>query len=69
MRGNRYNILYDGDDFLASPLGPVIRAIYKRFDIGMENIYPLTTLPGLGLPRYISAKIFFFMSSICYMEL
>lgn len=48
-----YNILYDGDDFLASPLGPVIRAIYKRFDIGMENIYPLTTLPGLGLPSVI----------------
>ncbi|KAG0591387.1 hypothetical protein KC19_1G171700 [Ceratodon purpureus] len=48
-----YKILYDGDDFLNSPLGPLIKSVYERFDIGLENIYPLTALPGLGLPSII----------------
>jgi len=49
---HRYKILFDGDDFLNSPLGPFIKELYKRLDIGTENIYPLTALPVLGLPRY-----------------
>lgn len=48
-----YKILYDGDDFLKSPIGPLIEAVYRRLDIGLENIYPLTTLPVLGLPSII----------------
>lgn len=67
--GNRYNILYDGDDFFVLFFGLVIRVIYKWFDIGMENIYFFMILFGLGLFRYIFVKIFFFMLLICYMEL
>jgi hypothetical protein len=48
---HRYNILIDGDDILKSPVGPLVKAVYDRFQIGTENIYPLTTLPILGVPR------------------
>lgn len=58
VHGYRFKILYDGDDLLNSPIGPLIRAVYKRFDIGLENIYPVTALPVLGLPRYISYLTF-----------
>jgi len=55
---HRYKIIFDGDDFLKSPLGPLIEALYKRLDIGTENIYPLTALPVLGLPRYTPAFVY-----------
>jgi len=48
-----YNILIDGDDILKSPVGPLVKAVYDRFQIGTENIYPLTTLPILGVPSLI----------------
>lgn len=55
---HRYKILLDGDDFLNSPLGPFIEALFKRLDIGTESIYPLTGLPVLGLPRYIPSFVY-----------
>ncbi|KAG0579258.1 hypothetical protein KC19_4G086100 [Ceratodon purpureus] len=49
-----YKILYDGDDILNSPLGPLVKAIYKRFDIEtVDSIYPVTALPVLGTPSLI----------------
>ncbi|KAH8959581.1 hypothetical protein BDL97_06G084000 [Sphagnum fallax] len=48
-----YKILLDGDDILASPLGPLVQAVYDQLKLSTDNIYPLTGLPVLGLPSLI----------------
>ncbi len=49
----RYKIIFDGDDMLRSPIGPLLRALYAQLQISTDNIYPLTALPFLNLPRYL----------------
>ncbi|CAK9229154.1 unnamed protein product [Sphagnum troendelagicum] len=48
-----YKILLDGDDILASPLGPLVQAVYDQLKLSTDSIYPLTGLPVLGLPSLI----------------
>ncbi len=36
-----------------SPMGPLLRALYIQVDINIDNIYHLTTLPLLNLPKYL----------------
>jgi hypothetical protein len=50
---HRYKILLDGDDILASPLGPLVQAVYDQLKLSTDSIYPLTGLPVLGLPSLI----------------
>jgi hypothetical protein len=49
----RYKIIFDGDDMLRSPIGPLLRALYAQLQISTDNIYPLTALPFLNLPSII----------------
>ncbi|KAH9564058.1 hypothetical protein CY35_04G004500 [Sphagnum magellanicum] len=48
-----YKIIFDGDDMLRSPIGPLLRALYAQLQISTDNIYPLTALPFLNLPSII----------------
>jgi hypothetical protein len=48
----RYDILVDGRELRASPVGPLVEEVYKRVGIEPDNVYPVTALPGTKIPRF-----------------
>ncbi len=50
-----------------SPIGPLLWALYVQPDINIDNIYHLTTLPLLNLPRYLpnTSSIWMFLLYVC----
>ena len=50
--GGSFNILYDADDIITSPVGPLLGQLYDRLGLPMEeSVYPVTALPGTAIPR------------------
>ncbi|KAL3693711.1 hypothetical protein R1sor_007362 [Riccia sorocarpa] len=48
-----FTIAYDANDLRVSPFWPLIEAVYNRVGIDLDNIYPITALPGTNIPSPI----------------
>eukprot|EP00249_Psilotum_nudum_P017071 c26140_g1_i3 orf=330-1295(-) len=49
-----YQILWDANDLLRSPGGPLLQEIFKRLGISTDYIPPITSFPGTNIPSFLA---------------